>query len=528
MNQLRITRSRTPAVLLLLSLAGGGVAAAHFARHDAVSGNPDAIVYVEAADNLLRGNGLTAIERHYTGSPLHRFRDEPLTHYPPLFPLLIAGVSACGVASVEAAQWLNMLLMAASILLAGHVAYRASAGALGAAFVAGALVLASPTTFRMHTEALSEPLFVFLAVGGMALLADYLDTQKLALLAAAAVLVALAWLARYVGVAMWGTAVIALLLRSGAPLRRRLAEASLFSAMAATPMLGWLIHNRLVAGTAAHRPIAFHPLPAREWQAGLKAVRHWFIPHDAPRALTIVTLCVIGITILAVGVVLWRRKRRPGMEGPLRVPRLVRIMGLFAAVYLGVMVVSMTFVDALTPFNFRTLYPLYVCAVVAGCVMVASIYRVCGRKERLLIAGSACALLVTGVSATACWVLESRREGLGATRSWMHSETMRKVAALPPDTSIYTNAGMGVHFQTGRRAFGVPVKFDPISGTPNSRYEWEMRCLREGLKKPGSVLVLFPGFWLKYTADTGELRRAVDLETVFQDARGAILQSRRP
>lgn len=528
MVQLGLTRSPLAGVLLLTALAGVGVAGAIVARHDAVSGNPDAIVYVEAADNLLAGRGLSAVERHYTASPLRRFGDEPLTHYPPLFPLLIAGVSACGVSPEQAAQGINVLLLAASILLAGGVTYRAGGGSLGAAFVAGAMLLASPATFRLYAEAVSEPVFVFLALASLGVLAEVLDRRRWVLLACAAALVSLAWMARYVGVALVATGAIALLLRPGVSVRRRLAEAVGFAAAAAGPMAGWVLRNRLIAGTATHRPIAFHPIPAGEWAEGWKTVRQWLIPHGTPQALAIVALCLVGIAIAAVGAATWRRRRQGGHDRLLPSPRLAKLIGLFAGMYLATMVFSMTFVDALTPFNSRTLYPLYACAVVAGAVLAANLYRAGGRGERLLLACTACALLAVGGSAAGRWVLDSRREGLAAPRSWMHSEAMRAVAGLPPEAPIYTNAGMAVHFQTGRRAFGLPVKYDPMSRAPNPRYELEWQALREGLARPGSVLALFPGYWPGYLPTRPELRALPGLVVVWEEPRGVILQFRRP
>ena len=528
MVHLQTTRSRLAGVLLLTAVAGLGVAGAIAARHDAISGNPDAIVYVEAGDNLLAGRGLSAIERHYTASPLRPFQDEPLTHYPPLLPLLIAGVGACGVAPEQAAQGINIFLLGASILLAGGVTYRAGGGSVGAAFAAGAMLLASPTTLWLHTEAVSEPVFVFLALASRAVLAEYLDRRRWALLAWAAGLAGLAWMARYVGVALVATGAIALLLRPGAPVRRRLAEALGFAAIAAGPMAGWVVRNRLVAGTATHRPIAFHPIPPAAWAEGWKTLRHWFLPHGTPPALAIVALCVMGIAIVAVGVAMWRRRRTGGTERLFRTPRLIVVMGLFAGTYLATMVFSMTFVDALTPFDSRTLYPLYACAVVAGAAATARLYRAGVRRERLLLACSACAVLVVGGLAAGRWVLESRRDGLAAPRSWMHSEAMRAVAGLAPEAPIYTNAGMAVHFQTGRRAFGLPVKSEPLSGSPNPRYELEWQALREGLSRPGSVLVLLPNIPFRYYPTQAELRALPGLVVVLEEPRGVILRMRRP
>lgn len=515
-------------MLVVFALAAGGVAWARAARHDVIACNPDAIVHVESAGNFLQGHGLTAVERNYTGSPLHRFRDEPLTHYPPLFPLLIAGVSACGLAPEAAAGWLNTLVMAACTLVLAHVVYRASGGSRGCALAAGALFLASPTTFRMHTEAMSEPVFVLLAVSGLAVLSSYLESRRAVWLVSAAILVALAWLTRYVGVALVGTGALVLVFRSGVSFRRRLADASVFSAVASLPMIGWVIHNRLVAGTATHRPIAFHPPLLQKWKDGTEAVRHWFTPLEAPRAVRVAAVCVVAITILAVVVAIRRRQRHAGQGVLFPIPRIARLTGLFAGVYLLVMVASATLVDGLIPFNSRTLYPLYVCLLVAGGSLAGPIYRACGPGERAMMACSAAALVLTGAWAAGAWGLDSRQHSGTAAASWMYSDTMHTVAALGPDVAVYTNAGMAVQYQTGRRVFGLPTKFDAMSERPRAEYRAEMAALGEGLRKPGSLLVLFRPFWPAYYPSEEEIRREIPLATVHEEPRCVILEARRP
>lgn len=525
-----IQRSPRPGdawMLLVLAMAGGGVAWARAARHDVIACNPDAIVYVESAGNLLQGRGLTAVERNYSGSPTHRFRDEPLTHYPPLLPLLIAGVSACGLSPSEAAGWLNTLVMAASMLVLTHVVYRASGAGMGCALAAGAMFLASATTFQMHTEALSEPVFVLLSVSGLAALWAYLERGRGVWLVAAAVLAALAWQTRYVGAALVGAGAAALLFRPGASLRRRLAEASGFCAAASLPMVGWMIRNRLVAGTATHRPIAFHPPLARTWQSGLDALRHWFAPHETPRAVQVVGLCLLAVTVAALVVAIGRR-RAAGGGGLPPSPRIVKLMGLFAGVYLLVLVASATFVDARIPFNSRTLFPLYPCLIVAVCSLAGPIYRACGRPERVLMACSAAALVLTGGWSAVAWGLDSRQRSGTPAASWMYSDTMRQVAAMAPDAAVYTNAGMAVEYQTGRRVFGLPTKRDAMSDRPRAEYPSEMAALREGLRKPGSRLVLFRPFWPPYYPSEKELLKAADVEAVSDEGPCAIFQARRP
>ena len=81
--------------------------------------SPDSTVYVDAANNLKMGRGLSV-----QSGP-----DEftPLTHFPPLFPALLALLGSLGFDASSGARWLNVLLFGGNIflLVAGNATNRA-------------------------------------------------------------------------------------------------------------------------------------------------------------------------------------------------------------------------------------------------------------------------------------------------------------------------------------------------------------------------------------------------------------------
>ena len=198
-------------ILPLFALAILAMAAAGAVCERGPGISHDSIYYLGAARNLLAGRGLLAPEMQYETSPSHVLTDKPMNHVPPLFPLLIAVAGRAGVDPAAGAGWLNILLLGATTLLIGFLVYRETGGSAAAALIAAALAMGAKPMLRAHTLALSEPAFVFFSILGLARLASYLERRKTRDLIVAAASVAVAWLDRYVGVALVGAGFVGLL-----------------------------------------------------------------------------------------------------------------------------------------------------------------------------------------------------------------------------------------------------------------------------------------------------------------------------
>src|SRR5918992_1443542 len=72
---------------------------------------PDSVVYVGVARNLLQGQGVTYFDENGHMAPV--------THYAPLYPLVIAGLGLTGIDPLEGARWVNAVFFAFNIRLVG-------------------------------------------------------------------------------------------------------------------------------------------------------------------------------------------------------------------------------------------------------------------------------------------------------------------------------------------------------------------------------------------------------------------------
>ena len=105
-------------VTCLLAIAVAAIVALLWATAPFGSGvTADSVSYLNAAQSLTQGSGLLDTNRE--GLPVM------LTHYPPLFSMVLAATAMLAHVPLEsAARWLNCLLFGASLLLVGLHARR--------------------------------------------------------------------------------------------------------------------------------------------------------------------------------------------------------------------------------------------------------------------------------------------------------------------------------------------------------------------------------------------------------------------
>lgn len=203
----------------------------------------DSAAYIASARSLADGNGLGYITQNgeFTWLTLH----------PPFYSLVIGGLEWLHVPELESLRWLNIVLMTASVFLLGAFLYRSSRSYLVG--LGGMLwMLVSPQILDAFSSAMSEPLFIFLEVLGLFLLAQFLEKPRRGLLWSAAAVFGLAFLTRYIGIALILAAGLSILLFSAGGWKRRLSTALGFGAAAVLPGLIWLgwIYSRTQSAAA--------------------------------------------------------------------------------------------------------------------------------------------------------------------------------------------------------------------------------------------------------------------------------------
>jgi len=413
----------------------------------------DQAMYIGAARNLLAGKGLTIAWSLDQG--------KPLTHFPPMFPSVLALLGVGGLDPWDAARYLNAALRAIDLLLVALLATWAG-GSRWAAAIAAFLMLTSVHMEFVHGSAWSDPLFLVLALAALALGVRHLSTGgRLALIGAGA-LVACASLTRYAGLTLLPTLVLAFIWW------RRPKSVPAFVIIAGLPLVVWVAHNALIGGAlVGDRGIAWHTLSARQLGQGLFTLFDWVLPSAAGSRLVspdgdvgAAGAAVLVITISLAGWYTWRQRRwLVAREVMPEADLLKRMLILFTCTYTAGILVSMVVFDDLVQLDARILAPVFACLVI---LVSAAAPRAFGRmwQHARLRAPAVAAITVVAAGLTLRFgVLALTAHSRGVMYSnadWLASATLARVRELPADATIFSNAPDAIYMLAGRSAYEIP------------------------------------------------------------------------
>ena len=429
-------------LMALAALAGAGLALGRQATYGALL-NLDAVAYIAVARNLLAGEGLVG----YGG-------DVYIT-WPPLYPLTLAGASLGRFDPIAVAGPLNAGIFGLTIFVIGRYLRGRLASGYLAAWACFAIALAMPLV-GLAAAALSEPLFILLAMLALTRADDYLGEGKIRALAWAAVLSALAWQTRYIGVVVPAFIGLAVLLQASVPLGDRLRRGAVFGLIAGLPMAAWLGRNYLLTGdfTAYETPVDYSLLGIALDALG----KFWGWAYYNPAwvridGLGFLPAAAAGLLIGALGAIVagcvWAHWSGGG-AWPGWARRALWLFGGFAVAAAGVYLFTL-YVLGRPPHGVdgRFFLPMYAPLVVAAAVgadrLLARLRDDGGRARRLAGVGLLVALTlwpVTQVVPNAraiAYANSDEFEHVYTAQPWISSATLRHIREYPLDGMVFSN-----------------------------------------------------------------------------------------
>jgi len=498
---------------LLIALAAAGTAAAFFLTSSGAGITPDSVSYVATARNLQEGHGFA--RQRGDGNYV------PVTNWPPFFPAVLVLAGLGGTDPLVSARTVNSVLLGLNTLLVGLLVYRRTTGSLGASAFASLLMLSLHDMLKIHVMIWSEPLFLSLTLIGLFALAHYLGKPAWRWLAIASLATAAAFLTRYVGIALVATGCLALLLWSGGKGRQKLRDCLAFGVIACLPAAVWMARNVRVSETATNREFRPRLIGQRHLFEGLQTVRQWIVPRNLPFPMRYIVIGALLAGAATYLVLLLRR--RPGKtedDGlPERPAPLLRLLLLFVVMYVGALVCAMLLAHPSCDLGARFLSPvvpvlvvLLTCAVhdrlrPAGCPLIA----------RAMFAALCAVLVASSLLNTVPWALRVRQRGMGfVSPSWRRSETIAKVADLPPRIPIYSNRSDAIYILTGRPGCDIP------KSAASEEAQERLTEMRERLQAGNGVVVFFARVDRPYLLSEEELREKVPLRRIFRGEDGTI------
>ncbi|MEP6621847.1 MAG: hypothetical protein ABJE47_21165 [bacterium] len=508
--------------------------------------SPDSTQYLATARNLTSGKGLYTI--WWSGHA------EPLTHFPPLYPLAIAALSSVGMSPERAGWLLQLLLSPLNSLLMVLLATRMSGGTeqerarLGLAVASVAMAATDIAT--AHAMLWSEPMYLSLLMCTLLMLWSserrarrFEKQQAQRLLWAAAVCAGLSTLTRFVGIALIVSCGFALLLFSAGGLGERIKRAATFGVVGFLPLLGLVAFNVSRAGSASNRELGFHPVSSASLLEGANTALHWispFMPWRVPRLLALALLGVSATVLVAMALVartgMVREDRfRVGLQ-PHVAPAgtepslyLIRLAVTVTLGYVGFLVVSISFADVSTELDARILLPVQVMAIVLVGATLEIARRAADRTESLRIpirwalGVFFAVLLVTEQAGVITWTRKARAEGLGlASIARSAPALFSAIDSLPRNVRVYSNMPYLIYFATNRITTGLPRRVSPTSLRPNTRFETEMRGIVADSSNEAFVVRFTAGEELTFVASESDVESRLHVDPILDTPSGRI------
>ena len=483
-------RRRWALALCLAAMAAAGAAAVVLGTRWGTGVSNDSIYYLAGARNLAAGRGFS--------SDGARGKVDPITHWGPGLPAVLAALAALGADPWAADRGVNAMAMAANVALVGAIVWRGTRGSILPAVAAAGLALTGADFVHAHLRLWSEPPFLTAMLLALWAVAEDIETPRWPVLIGGGLAAGLAYLVRYAGVSIVLTGCLALLLftRSGGGWRgwvEAAKRAVIFGAAAAAVIGPWVVRNAVVAHEAVGREIGWGGVPAEKWAELRDTAAGWVWREpvaDDPAARWLAGAVALAATVL------WTLYRRRVPAPPVasyglnRGPATAGVFLLFAAVYLPFLILSVVAFDPAVPFTGRMLLPAAVCLIVAGACYAAQFDRLptfarvpCGIALTAAVTGL---LVLNGITAGA-EVSAARERGLGyASPSWVGSPILDAVRALPDGARIYTNGPDAVRFFAGQRAVLSPQREGNSADVPT-----QIDRMVASLRESDGVLVWF-------------------------------------
>jgi hypothetical protein len=443
----------------------------------------------------------------------------PSTHFPPLYPAVLAVFRELGFSFNEAVRTIGPLAAAASVALFWLLARRVFRGERWASVLA---VLASLFLFLVPRvwmyllgSAMSESVFIPLMLAVLVALAWYVERPSMPAAVVAGVLCSLALLARDLGLTLAFTGVAVLLVFDHRhALRTRIRHTAAFLAVAASGPVCFTVWALVRSGGSTSRSIAWHPQPGAADFIPIFIGRMFGGPLPQPLNGILALVLLVGVPVLLY---LWP-PRLLGSRGGNRT--LLLMLMVFVVTYVASLEVSRALFDASTPMDARLLgpvaAPLYLVVVATGWRLLSTVAR--RSWVPALVAG---AVFVSVGSATIP-TFDADRQYANYQGALAHDVAVAGhplVDKAPDDAVLFTTDPVGIWAAREHPGIALPQPVILTEDADNTRYDEQMCQVAEvGSSRP-TYVYLVDTYLRSYLPVQQELRAVADLDLVAVDDR---------
>ena len=498
--------------LALAAMVLGGIATSRYGAGVA----SDSVKYQAVAQNLLAGNGL------------YDHRGLPLLAWPPLYPIILAGLSFITGLDVFMAGWyFNILLLGLNLILSGVIFQRVFFEKPLYAYLSSLFVFLSISALRIHATVGSDAPYLTFTLIFLVTVDGYVRRRSYGAFVLMVVLCALAPLLRYVGLALATTAALVILIEHRKAVRVLLRDGFVLGLFSIAPIFWWLIiHNVMTYGSLWGTPSDQVVDVIQNTELALTKILHWFVPYlSAFMPLLTRPFIVVG----AIGLILFliNRKHKANWFTWARTFAMLVTYPtmIYAFVYFSAVALTIITIDHQYLYSDR----YYVILLVPTMIFLFATYDELIRPHLKFSARQMTYGMTVIFTLWSIYPLYSLREYLANalergepseynlfnTRAYHEMPVvaeMQKLRESQPDAIVYSNYVDAVWFYTRKPALLSPNRNVPDSATAYAGWPYD---------KPGYIVWFKPNEYKHYLAPD-ELSKFAALELVYSDSSGDI------
>src|SRR5687768_537584 len=480
----------------------------------------DSTKYLSVAQSLLDGTGL------------YDHRGLPLISWPPLFSIILAGLSLLTGLDVFIVGWyLNIFLFGLNIFLSGVIFWRAFSEKPLYAYLATLFVLLSISSLRIHSGISSDPLYLTLTLGFLVAVHGYITKRSYHAFAWMLLFSVLAPLQRYVGLAVAVTAEVVILVENRRSIKTFLRDGFVLGLFSVLPIAWWLlVHNIMMYGslwgTSGERTVDV----LKNTELALTKMLHWFVPYIS-FVMPVLMRPLIILGAFALLLYLLNRKDSGSWRSWLNTftnPAIYPSM-LHAVIYFEAVALTIITADHRDLFSDRyyviLLVPTTLFILVTFDTLIAPHLRSRPQQVGYMMA---CALLLWSaypLYSIQEYLVRARTEGEPSGFNMYNNRTyhemdlvaeMENLREIQPNATFYSNYADAVWFYTRK-----PVSILPLKDVPNpveSYAGWPF-------DQPGYIIWFEPNEYKHYLSPT-KIAEFAAVELIYEGDGGKIYSVR--
>ena len=474
----------------------------------------DSTKYLSVAQNLLEGNGLVD------------HKGAPLLSWPPLYSMILAGLSLLTGLDVFAAGWyFNVFLLGLNVFLSGMIFQRVFSEKPLYAYLASLFVFLSLSSLRIHADISSDPFYLTLTLGFLIAVDGYIKKSSYQAFAWMVLFSILAPLQRYVGLAITVTAEIVILIENRKSIRTLLRDGFILGFLSVLPISWWLIvHNMIVHGSLWG--LSSQPVDVSEnISLALTKMLHWFVPYLS-FLMPILTRPWLPLGALALLLFLINRNHKEYVRAWVQsfvVPSVYPIM-VYAAVYYIALALTVITNDHRDLFSDRyyviLLVPTAILMFLTFDKLVLSHLNFSLRRIQTALILIFALWAIYPIYSTGEYLSEASLQGEPSGANMFNNRRyqempmiteLQRLRAEQPQETFYSNYVDAVWFYTRRPVSLLPfVNDDPVTSYAGWPYD-----------KPGYIIWFEPNEYKHYLAPL-KIAEFADVTLVYEDKDGKI------